>query len=292
MAISARAEEDGALAANRRPRVALLQVDAGLRAVVPEPERVLAERAVLVPCCELGPGTWRPDSLTAGGDVLCAMLVRGLGTREITIAGRRSAELLGPGDVFHPWSNADPVVPVTSRWASGSSALIALLDGRFMAASRRWPQLFAVVHERLTEQLERAALRIAIMALPRVEQRILGIFWQLAERWGTVRSEGVVVELAITHELIGQLIGAQRPTVSLALQALAGEGLLQRTSRGAWILRHDSREALPDVRPIGTIHTASSAAQGHRDEPDGVGDFGCAMVASTTSTAGRRRRRR
>jgi hypothetical protein len=63
----------------------------------------------------------------------------------------------------------------------------------------------------------------------------------------------------ITHELIGQLIGAQRPTVSLALQGLAGEGLMQRTSRGTWILRHNSREALPDVRPIGTIHTATAA---------------------------------
>jgi CRP/FNR family transcriptional regulator, cyclic AMP receptor protein len=264
-----RVEDDGAPAANRRSSVALLQVDAGLCAAVPEPERPLAERAVLVPCYELGPGSWRVESLTADGDVLSAVVVRGLGTREITIAGRRSAELLGPGDVFQPWSSANAAVPITSRWASGSVALVALLDGRFVAAARRWPQLFAVVHERLAEQLERATLRAAIMALPRVEQRILGIFWQLAERWGTVRSEGVVVELAITHELIGQLIGAQRPTVSLALQALAGEGLLQRTSRGAWILRHDSPEALPDVRPIGTIHTATAGDQGDRDEPDG-----------------------
>jgi hypothetical protein len=205
----------------------------------------------------------------ADGDVLGAMVVRGLATREITIAGRRSAELLGPGDVFHPWSSANPVVPVTSRWASGCGALIALLDERFIAAARRWPQLFVVVHERLAEQLERVTLRAAIMALPRVEQRVLGVFWQLAERWGTVRSDGVAVELALTHELIGQLIGAQRPTVSLALHALAGEGLLKRTSRGTWILRHDSRDALPDVRPIGTIHTATLGDERDRDEPDG-----------------------
>jgi CRP/FNR family cyclic AMP-dependent transcriptional regulator len=269
MAISGRAEDDGALAENPRSRVALLRIDAGLRAAVPEPERPLAERAVVVPCHEFGPGPWPTESLPADGDALAALLLRGLATREVTIAGRRSTHLLGPGDVFHPWSRGDPVVPVTSRWASGSSVLIALLDERFIAAARRWPQLFAVVHERLAEQLERATLRTAIMALPRVEQRILGIFWQLAERWGTVRCEGVVVELAITHELIGQLIGAQRPTVSLALQALAGEGLLRRTSRGAWILRHDSREALPDVPSIGTIHTASVGDQRHRGEPGG-----------------------
>jgi len=270
MAVWERTEDDGALAANRRSRVALLQVDAGLRAAVPEPEQPLAERAVIVPCREFGPGPWPTESLRADGDVLGAVVVRGLVTREITIAGRRTAELLGPGDVFHPWSSSNPVVPTTSRWASGSSVLVALLDGRFVAAARRWPQLFAVVHERLAEQLERSTLRVAIMALPRVEQRILGMFWHFAERWGTVRSDGVVVELAVTHELIGQLIGAQRPTVSLALQALAGEGLLQRTSHGTWILRHDSRDALPDVRPIGTIHTATARDQGDGDEPDGT----------------------
>jgi CRP/FNR family transcriptional regulator, cyclic AMP receptor protein len=274
MAIRGRPEDDGALAVTRPSRIALLQVDAGLRAAVPQQERPLAERAVHVPCHELGPGPWRTESVRAGGDTLAALVVRGLGTREITIAGRRSAELLGPGDVFHPWSSSNPVVPSTSRWASGSRATIAVLDGRFLAAARRWPELFAVVHERLAEQLERATMRAAIMSLPRVEQRILGIFWQLAERWGTVRSEGVVVELAITHELIGQLIGAQRPTVSLALQALAGEGHLQRTSHDAWILRHDSRDHLPGVRMIGAIHTAvapeTAGAEGDRggyDEP-------------------------
>jgi CRP/FNR family cyclic AMP-dependent transcriptional regulator len=276
MALWSQPQDDGALAASRRSRVALLQVDAGLRAAVPEPERPLAERAVVVPSRELGPGQWRTEDLRADGDALGALVVRGLGTRQITIAGRRSAELLGPGDVFRPWASADPVIPAESRWASGSRVVVAVLDERFVAAARRWPQLFAVVHERLAEQLERSTMRAAIMSLPRVEQRILGIFWQLAERWGTVRSEGVVVELAITHELIGQLIGAQRPTVSLALQALAGEGLLQRTSHDSWMLRHDSRDALPEVRTIGTIHTAEPA---HHGDGEGPGD-------AVTSVAG------
>ena len=249
-------------------------MDARLRAAVPELERPVAERAVLVPARELGPGPWRTESLRPDDDddVLAALVVRGLATREITIAGRRSAELLGPGDVFHPWTGTDPVFPSTSRWASDSRALIAVLDGRFVAAARRWPQLIAVVHERLAEQLERATLRAAIIALPRVEQRILGMFWQLAERWGTVRSEGVVIQLAITHELIGQLIGAQRPTVSLALQALAGEGLLRRTSPHAWTLRQDSGHALPHVGAIGTIHSAVAPGtaddRGDREGPD------------------------
>src|SRR3954463_6216916 len=67
MALWGQPEDDGALAANRRSRVALLQVDAGLRAAIPELERPLAERAVLVPCHELGPGQWRAGGPGGGG---------------------------------------------------------------------------------------------------------------------------------------------------------------------------------------------------------------------------------
>jgi CRP/FNR family transcriptional regulator, cyclic AMP receptor protein len=76
----------------------------------------------------------------------------------------------------------------------------------------------------------------AISAWPRVEERVLALFWQLADRWGVVRPDGVVIELALTHATIGHLVGAQRPTVSLALHALAEAGLLRRGDTGAWTL--------------------------------------------------------
>jgi CRP/FNR family cyclic AMP-dependent transcriptional regulator len=260
MAMWGPTQNGASAAADRRTRVALLRVDAGLRAAIPKDQLDVAERLVIVRGRELGPGTWTPESRAAHTAVFAALLIRGLVTHETTIAGRRSAELLGPGDVFHPWRAFDAAVPGTSRWAADSTALIALLDGRFLAAARRWPPLFGVIHERLAEQLERGSARAAIMVLPRVEQRVLGLFWLLAERWGTVCREGVVVGLALTHELIGQLIGAQRPTVSLALQALAHDGLVHRTAHDAWLLGHDSRTMLPDIRPIGPVHTARALA--------------------------------
>jgi CRP/FNR family transcriptional regulator, cyclic AMP receptor protein len=263
-------------------RVALLRVDARLRAAVPAAELAVAQRVVVAPCLEIGPGAWTADGFGAGRDAVGALLVRGVLTRETTIAGRRSADLLVPGDVLHPWRSSETAVPgARVRWASGSAALVAVLDDRFLAAARRWPGLLGVVHERLAEQLDRATVRAAIMALPRVEQRVLGLFWQIAERFGRVRPEGVVIELVLTHELIGQLIGAQRPTVSLALQALAGEGLLERTARGAWLLAHDARSALPDVAPIGPVQIAAVDAAG------GAGhDAGGADVASIAGGRG------
>jgi CRP/FNR family transcriptional regulator, cyclic AMP receptor protein len=242
--------------------VALLHVDAGLRAAVPADERAVAERIAIAPCRAVAPGPWSPQNVRAYAGAFGALLIRGLVTHETTIAHRRSAELFGPGDLLRPWPAFDSALPATSRWASDAGAVVAVLDRRFLAAARRWPELFVVVHERVAEQLDRAIARAAIMALPRVEQRVLGLFWQLAERWGTVRPEGIAIELALTHELIGQLIGARRPTVSLALRPLAHDGLLERTATGGWLLAQDSLDALPLVGPSGPVRAAAGDPPG------------------------------
>src|SRR3954462_4324360 len=136
-----RIEHGTSVDGDRASQVALLHVDAGLRAAVPAEELAVAERVVLAPCRTLDPGTWTPAELEVEAGAFAALLVEGLVTRETTIAGRRTADLLGPGDVFHPWRALDAPLPSTSRWASESPTLLAVLDERFMAAARRWPQL-------------------------------------------------------------------------------------------------------------------------------------------------------
>ena len=270
-ATRSRIRRRAATATDDRPRVALLDVDEGLRAAVPAADLAVAEHVVTAPCRDLDSGTWTAEGLRADSDAFAALLIRGLVTHETTIAGRRSAELLGPGDVFHPWRGSDTAIPTTSRWASGTTGRVAVLDDGFLAAARRWPGLLGVLHERLAEQLARSTAHTAVMGLPRVEQRVLGLFWQLAERWGRVRPDGVSIEVTLTHELIGHLIGAQRPTVSLALQALAHDGLLERTARGGWLLAPHSRDTFIQVRPIGPIQTAAfnERAGDRRRDPGG-----------------------
>lgn len=227
--------------------VALLRVDARLREAVPVGERPFAQRLIVVPCRELGDGRWAPEALLShSARPFAALVLRGLITHEIALAGRRTADLLGPGDVFRPWRSADRSVPYDVVWTAADCAAIAVLDERFVAAAHRWPELSAVLYDRLAERLELASARAAIAALPRVEQRVLALFWQLADRWGIVRPHGVDVELALTHELIGHLVGAQRSTVSLALQALAAMDLVRHERHGAWTLGHASHSALAD----------------------------------------------
>jgi CRP-like cAMP-binding protein len=59
--------------------------------------------------------------------------------------------------------------------------------------------------------------------------------WLLAESWGLVTPTGTVLPIALTHAALGGLIGARRPTVTLALGNLSASGLVRREPRG-WLL--------------------------------------------------------
>lgn len=58
----------------------------------------------------------------------------------------------------------------------------------------------------------------------------------LAERFGRMTEDGIVLDLPLTHDLIGGLVASRRPTVTLAPQRLSAEGQLQRLAGDRWRL--------------------------------------------------------
>jgi hypothetical protein len=61
------------------------------------------------------------------------------------------------------------------------------------------------------------------------------MMWLLAESWGRVTPSGTWLPIKLTHSTLGELIGAKRPTVSLALRDLIQGGAVQAQSDG-WLL--------------------------------------------------------
>jgi CRP-like cAMP-binding protein len=188
------------------------------------------------------------------------LILSGLVTVNIGLIDRVASQLAGPGDVLEPRPVADALLPVTVDHHVSETARIAVLDSHFVAAVRRWPGLLLVLHERLRRQERRLAVHAAIGKLRRVEDRVLALLWHLAEQWGRMAPDGVVVPLALTHETIGRLAGAARPTVSLALTALYERGDVRRRDDGAFVLDPDSlvhlaseRRAVPQVRPLAAM---------------------------------------
>lgn len=228
------------------PRIALLRADAEFLHAVPEAEREQAAGLVHAARVERRAGTvcTDPDDLTGCPDCVAAIVLEGLLVREVTLAGRSTLELYGPGDVF----DGEPA-DLQVSWRVQDPVVLAVLDERFVAASRRWPGLWQVLLRRSQLRASRLSAHLAALQLSRVEQRIVAVLWQLAERWGRVTSDGVVIPVALTHELLGRFVGARRSTVSLGLAQLADDGLVRRRQDGAWLVSPASRDVLAGAEP-------------------------------------------
>lgn len=208
----------------------------------PAEDRLLADRVAHLPALDLTPGRWTPPD----GDAppRAVVVAEGALLRTVTIAGRRFAQVVDAGDVVDPWLAHDGSVPATAGWTALEPTRIALLDQRFDRLAERWPQLLAVLHRRTAEHAARTCVHAAILALPTIEQRVLGVLWHLADRRGTVSAEGVTLRLPVTHAQLGALSGGLRPTTSLALRRLEDAGHVRRLDDGAWRISHESRTLL------------------------------------------------
>jgi CRP/FNR family transcriptional regulator, cyclic AMP receptor protein len=162
-------------------------------------------------------------------------------------------------------------LPGQMIWTAIVPTKVALLDHHFLLGVRRWPLLGLRLFERVSEQNARISMHVAIHGIPRVEYRILAMLWHLATHYGKVRPDGVVIPLHLTHKAIGHLVGARRPTVTLALSALVQDGLIRTESHGGFLLLEDSRAVLAPTPGAGVAgigrHVRTPDADHHTSSP-------------------------
>ena len=226
--------------------IRLLEADPELGALLAPARRAEAERDLIVRTHRLSVGPWDVSRLAgASADHVGLLVLDGVIARELVVADHVSAELLGPGDLVRPWQGASAagLLPVQAVWSVLSTVTLAVLDRRFAAEAARYPEITAALFDRLGERSLRLATTQAISQLTRVDRRLKALFWHLAERWGRMSGDGVVVPLALTHRILGQLVGARRPTVSTALSELAERQELVRRPDGSWLLRGEPPDA-------------------------------------------------
>jgi hypothetical protein len=224
-----------------RRKLPLLDVDPDLGALVPADRREAAHHELDVEIHRLEQGPWTAGGEHSNPEHVGLLLLEGVISREVVVSDTVSTELLGPGDVVRPWSIHEPagLLQLTIRWNALTEARVAVLDRRFGAQLGRWPEVNAALIDRINDRAQRLAVTQAISQLNRVDRRLLSLFWHLAERWGRMTPEGVAIPLTLSHRMLGQLVGARRPTVSTAISDLAERGELVRREDGTWLLTGD-----------------------------------------------------
>jgi CRP-like cAMP-binding protein len=112
---------------------------------------------------------------------------------------------------------------------------LAVLDTRWAARMAPYPDVAGELTGRALDRSRRLATLMAISQQPRLDRRVWLLFWELADRHGTVHPDGVHLRLRLTHEVISHLVAARRPSVSAALTRLAKRGVLRRDG-AEWLL--------------------------------------------------------
>jgi hypothetical protein len=222
------------------PRVApLLDLDPDLGEFLDDERRDAAQRTLLARVRRVGKGPWDISSLhSADPGHLGLLMLDGVLSREVLAADVISTELIGPGELLRPWQLAPDasLLRVSVRWTVLADARVAVIDRRLTAQLALFPEITSLLVERLTARSQRLAVSQAIAQLNRVDQRLLTLFWHIAERWGRMTVHGVAIPLTLSHRMLAQLVGARRPTVSTAIGELTQRGEVRRLDDGSWLL--------------------------------------------------------
>ncbi|MHB1834462.1 MAG: helix-turn-helix domain-containing protein [Solirubrobacteraceae bacterium] len=237
--------------------VSLLDEEPDLGADLAPEEFELARSRALANVIELRPPEWDASEVCAQADAgwLGLFILDGLLIRRVTVGRRSTCELLGPTDVFRPWdADADYApLPLSRDLIVVKRTRVAVLDSSFALRTARWPQLTGRIVGRVAARARYQSMTHAVGHLPRADARLLILFWLLAERWGRVGPDGVYVTLPLTHEILAMLVGAHRPTVTIALQRLNRAGFLIRERSDRWLLTRRGIDALENPESVRLI---------------------------------------
>jgi CRP-like cAMP-binding protein len=226
----------------------VLQHDRELGDAVAADRREAAELASVARVLRVPRGDW--DARAQAGEsrggygflVLAGLLVRRVGLND-----RIAAELLGPADLLRPLEHdgEEVTLPFDATWRVLDPLRLAVLDARWSARISPFHEVGIALTARALMRSRRLANMFVIASHPHLDDRLRLLLWELADRYGTVRPDGVHVPLPMTHEVLSQLAVARRPSVSSALSRLAHAGSVERVPDG-WLLHGDP----PAQRPF------------------------------------------
>jgi hypothetical protein len=220
--------------------VRVLEADPELADMLPPGEVGEATRRSLARVVRVAPGSAPPEvAVHPRAYGLGFLILDGVAVRRANSGEHSAAELVGPGDLVQPGQqrgSSAAIVPLArGEWRTLTELRLAVLDHSWTATMASWPHVTEALTARAVARAHDLLQAMAIAQVHSLDERLLLLLSHLSARYGTVRGDGVVLELPLTHAILAELLVARRPSVSTALRRLSRAGHLEYRS-GHWRL--------------------------------------------------------
>lgn len=234
--------------------VNLLREDPGLAQHLEPTPGELANRPAAARVISLPKGEFYPHEVIPGEPgILGTLILDGLVLRGVSVTDRPTVEVLGTRDLIRPFERElDPYAEVSAevRWWALRPARLAVLDASFIRSMSDHPEMIAELIGRLWRRSGASSLRLAIVQQPCLSTRLHQLLWQLADRFGQVQGDGVLLPVPLCHALLSWLAGARRPAVSRAVNELQRTKAIAHRKDGTWWLaRRPQKRIAEPPRP-------------------------------------------
>jgi CRP/FNR family cyclic AMP-dependent transcriptional regulator len=239
-------------------RMHLLDLDPDLGQGLDPRREALARERLMVRVERVDRGRWSPKAGEFGAVGGIGLLVaEGLAVRQVSLGHRAAGELLAEGDVLRPWEDdgEHAAYPFAASFRVVQPLGLAVLDEPAMQRLMYFPEIVSHLMGRVMRRSRRVVGYLVIAQLTAVDTRLHVALWHMADRFGKVRPDGIIVPLGLTHEILGLVIGARRPSVTAAMGRLVDRGLVELLPEGGWLLKGDPPQTL--ARPRGATAAAA-----------------------------------
>ncbi len=136
--------------------------------------------------------------------------------------------ILGPGELLGEMSMLDGSSPSASITVVRSGRLLRMPKPQLEALADYHPGVMKYLARLLSVRLRRLSRTCVDLAAKDVGTRLAERLRDLGEMFGEVSSDGVLLDLALTQQDLGDLVGATRERVNQLLSQWAKDGAIRR----------------------------------------------------------------
>lgn len=144
--------------------------------------------------------------------------------------------ILGPGELFGELALFDPSPRTATATAVSETRLAGLTNENLRTLLRTRPEVSAQLLQALARRLQRTNESLAGLVFSDVPGRVAKALLDLADRFGSPVTDGILVAHELTQGELAQLVGASRETVNKALADFAQRGWVRLQARAVVIL--------------------------------------------------------